>query len=134
MTLAGMALALVTVNLAYGGIGLLLYSAETLLVGIVLSALIAGMMATGGVLISLRSATVRQAQQIISILLLVPWFAILFGAQLIPAELKASIAASLGSLSIEGSLVLLGAVVAVVDVGLLVLAVARFKRAKLALD
>jgi hypothetical protein len=64
MTLAGMAVALVTVNLMYGGGGLLMYSTDVLLVGVVLSALISVMVATVGTLISLRSATVRQAQQI----------------------------------------------------------------------
>jgi ABC-2 type transport system permease protein len=134
MTLAGMAVALVTVNLMYGGGGLLMYSPDVLLVGVVLSALISVMVATVGTLISLRSATVRQAQQIISILLLVPWFAIMFGMQLIPADLKNSITASLGNLSVGGILILLDVAIAVIDVGLLAFAVYRFNRSKLAFN
>jgi ABC-2 type transport system permease protein len=134
MTLAGMAVALVTVNLMYGGGGLLMYSTDVLLVGVVLSALLSVMVATVGTLISLRSATVRQAQQIISILLLVPWFAIMFGMQLIPADLKNSITASLGNLSVGGILILLDVAIAVIDVGLLAFAVYRFNRSKLAFN
>jgi ABC-2 type transport system permease protein len=134
MTLAGMAVALVTVNLMYGGNGLLMYSTETLLVGVSLGALIAIMMATGGVLISLRASTVRQAQQIISIMFLVPWFALMFGSQVIPAEWKASITAGVGGMSLGGVFALLEAIVVIVDLCLVAAAIARFKRVKLALD
>jgi ABC-2 type transport system permease protein len=134
MTLAGMAVALITVNVLYGGNGLLMYSADTFLIGITMSALIALLMSSGGVLVSLRAATVRQAQQIISLMFMVPWFAVMFGIQVIPAEWKTNIMTVLGGLNFTGVLGLLEAVVVLVDAGLIVAAISQFKRAKLSLD
>lgn len=74
-----MAAALVSVNLMYGQGSVLLYSADTVLIGVTFSLLVAALVATGGCLISLRSPTIRQAQQTLSLLFMVPWFVLLFG-------------------------------------------------------
>ncbi len=130
MTLAGMAVALVTVNLLYANGSILWYSTETLVVGTTLSLLVAALVATGGCLVSLRAATVRQAQQTISILFLAPWFAIMFGSQLLPADASAALA----TMSVTSVLVLVEVLLVAVDAGMVALAMARFKRAKLAMD
>ncbi len=134
ITLAGMAVALLTVNLLYGNGALLWYSADTLLVGTTLSLLMATLITTGGCLISLRSPTVRQAQQTISILFMVPWFAIMFGAQLIPAEWKAGVPEVFSTMNFTTILALAEVLLVIVDAGLIAVALARFKRAKLAMD
>ncbi|XHH09280.1 MAG: ABC-2 type transporter [Candidatus Bathyarchaeia archaeon] len=134
MTLVGMAVALVTVNVLYGGSGLLMYSADTFLIGTTISALIALLVASGGVLVSLRAATVRQAQQIISLLFMIPWFTVMFGIQVVPEDWEANIMATLGGLNTVGMIGLVEVIIVVVDVGLITVAVSRFKRAKLSLD
>jgi ABC-2 type transport system permease protein len=65
--------ALVPVNVLFGEGTLLVYSAEVVLCGMGLSLLLAGLMTNVGILVSLRAATVRQAQQTLglSIFLLV---------------------------------------------------------------
>ena len=54
-----------TVNLKQPG-GLLLYSADVLLLSIILAALTAGLVAAFGTIVSLRAATVKQAQQVLA--------------------------------------------------------------------
>jgi ABC-2 type transport system permease protein len=134
ITLAGMAVALVTVNLAFGGNGLLMYSPDTLLVGVIMNALVALMTATVGVLISLWASTVRQAQQTISLLFVGPSFGLIFGIQAIPADVKSEIMASLGNLNMGTIISIAIGLILLIDVGLILLAQNRFKRSKLALD
>ena len=134
ITLAGMAVALVTINLIHGGNGLLMYSMDTFLIGITLSALIALLIASIGVLVSLRAATVRQAQQTISLMFLVPWFALMFGIQVFPADWKANIMGALGGLNTVGIIGVVEAIVVIVDLGLIAVALSQFKRAKLSLN
>jgi ABC-2 type transport system permease protein len=134
ITLVGMVVALLTVNLLYGNGGLLWYSTDTLLIGTTLSLLVATLVTTGGCLISLRASTVRQAQQTISMLFMVPWFALMFGAQLIPADWTAGVSAVFSTMSFTSILALAEVLLAIVDAGLIAVTMARFKRAKLAID
>jgi ABC-2 type transport system permease protein len=130
MTLAGMAAALLTVNLLYGQGNLLLYSADTLVIGVTFSLIVAALVATGGCLISLRAPTIRQAQQTISLLFMVPWIAIIFGFQLVPEEWTAGLASSVSGMGIAGVLGIVE-VLLVVLAGLAAAVLVRFKRAKL---
>ncbi len=130
-----MLLGLVTINIAYGEGKLLLYPLD-IFVGIVgISLLISGLAAGLGVLISLRAATVRQAQQTFSIifmLIFVPFFFIPY----LPKSWQAQLAqflmgaeANFGAIVIAAVLVLL-----IVDIALFVASMVRFKRARLILD
>jgi len=134
LTLISLLLGLVTVNLAHGHGELLLYPA-TIGLGILgLSLLGAGLAAGAGVLVSLRASTVRQAQQTLNIATMVLWFVPIFGVQALPPEWKAYLAKTLMAADVTKIVLIVGAVLAVLDIGLLAAAMARFQRTQLILD
>jgi len=122
-------LGVVTVNIARRADGLLLYPMSTLLMMCALGVLGALLVAAVGVLISLRAATVRQAQQALSGAILVLLFVPIGLARLMPADWKAGLA----SASMSGTtLAMVGvAVFAVVDTGVVMLTMRTFKRSRL---
>jgi hypothetical protein len=86
--------------------------------------------ASAGVLVSLRSATARQAQQILTVGGLVAMFGIAFGL----LELTNSLLPSLGIvLSVTQLLALLLGLLTVIDIIVLSLALVRFQRSRLML-
>jgi ABC-2 type transport system permease protein len=89
-----------------------------------LSLLVSLLATSAGVLISLRVATVRQAQQILSVGMIVFVFAVLFVLAALPADLFAS-------LSYSQLMLIAIAVVALLDAILLGLALASFQRSRL---
>jgi ABC-2 type transport system permease protein len=96
--------------------------------------LLGGVVATAGVLVSLRSATVRHAQQTLGVALAVIVLVGGFGAGSLPAEWKASLARIIFTWS-RTELVLAGAgLLLAIDLALLLAGMARFQRAKLVLD
>ena len=80
-TLTSIFLGVVTINLRYRGGGLLIYSPEVGFGIVALSLLSAGFIASAGVLISLRASSVRQAQQTMSISIMLLIFIPIFGSQ-----------------------------------------------------
>ncbi len=131
--LANMVVGLITVNLVHGQGQLLLYPAPIALGIIVLSFLVAALASEVGVLISLRSATVRQAQQTFSIVNLI-LFIPLFLLPVLPDEWKLRIAQALMQTDVYGIALAAFGVLFVADVLLLAAAMARFQRSKLILD
>ena len=134
LTLASLALGLVTVNLLHGRGRLLMYPANTVALIVVISFLGSALAASAGVLVSLRAATVRQAQQTLSIALLVVFFGLLFGVQALPAEWRVRFLKEFAGPNLVRTEVIAGAVLAVIDGALLGAAMARFQRARLILD
>ena len=134
-TLIVLLLALVTVNVKHWDGQILLYSPKVAAADVVVSFLIAALAASAGVLISLRSATVQEAQQTLMAVLMLP--PTLLGPIVLmvagarpdwgPKVLLANANPTLVSLII---LVVLVAV----NLGLLLAAMARFQRARLILD
>lgn len=129
LTVVCLMLGVLTVNLAYREQGLVLYTLPVVLTMCVLGLLGAVFVAAIGVLISLRAATVRQAQQtlgaVIIVLLLVPVGAI----QVLPAAWTQNL-----HIDPEGAaqLAILGLVVfAALDAAVVALAMSRFKRARI---
>jgi ABC-2 type transport system permease protein len=131
LTLAGLIVGWITVNVANRGGGLLLYSPTTAIGALVLSFFGALLASAGGVLVSLRAQTVRQAQQTLSIATMVILFVPVFGVQGLPDDVKqrlATWAIRAGTLK----LMLTGlAVLAAVDLLLVFAARARFRRSRL---
>jgi ABC-2 type transport system permease protein len=129
MTVASLLLGLVAVNLANRQGGLLLYPLPILLVMCVMGLLGAVFVASVGVLISLRAATVRQAQQtlggVIMVLLLLPMAAF----RLAPPAWKHTLSAHAMNPALLGMIVI--AALAALDAGVVSLAMARFKRSRL---
>ena len=125
MALVGLLLGLVLVNLFSGqGSWAFYHPLDVLLEALALSLLSSVLGASAGVLISLRSATVRQAQQILSIGTLVLIFGGIFALRALPANF-------VSSLSYSQFLLLAIAVIAVLDAILLGLSLLSFRRSRL---
>jgi ABC-2 type transport system permease protein len=87
-----------------------------------------------GVFISLRAATVRQAQQTFGVIMLLLFLAPVFALQLIPADLRLRMSLSAQTFGIERIVFWASMTLGVLAVGVNVAAKARFRRGKLSLD
>ncbi len=136
LTMTCMLLSLVTVNLSHGQGKLLLYPVSTGLSILALSFLVSWLSAGLGVLISLRAATVRQAQQTFSLaffLFFIPFFLIPMLPEL-PDEWQARLAAFVATANVNTIVLTITIFLLILDTILLVASLARFKRARLILD
>jgi ABC-2 type transport system permease protein len=129
LTAACLGLGVLTVNLAHRQSGLVLYAPFMLLAMCVLGLLGAVFVAALGVLISLRAATVRQAQQLlggaIMVLLVLP----IGVARLLPAAWTGRVIPDAGN---AAYVALVGVVACVaLDVAVVALALALFQRTRL---
>jgi ABC-2 type transport system permease protein len=133
ITLGCVLVGLGTINLLYGQGSLLVYPAP-IAVGIVAEVLLVSTLASGlGVLVSLRAASVRQAQQTFTI----AYFAIFIPIivfPLLPAAVTRRITEFFMRSSFVTIAVVLGIGVAAIDALLILAAMARFKRSRLILD
>jgi ABC-2 type transport system permease protein len=134
LTWAGLGVALVSVNVAYGRGELLLYPAVVVLATVVLSFLAAMLAAGAGVFVSLWSKTVRQAQQTLGIAVLLLLFVPTFGARALPPEWKARLIEAVMTADPLQTTLLIGLILGGLDVGLCVLALDRFRRDRLIVD
>lgn len=133
-TLACLLLGLISVNLVYGQGELLFYPAVVGWGILALSLLGAGLVACAGVLISLRAATVRQAQQTLSIAIMLLLFVPVFGVQALPSAWKRRLAETLAAADVTSVVLTAVVVLVMLNAGLLIAAMARFKRARLILS
>jgi ABC-2 type transport system permease protein len=134
LVLLMLVLSLVTVNLT-ARTGPLLMFPLAFAVGAPLLALLgAGLAATAGVLVSLRSPTVRQAAQTLNVGVLLLIFIPVLGVQVLPEAWQAQAGAWLMTVGVDGLLWLAAGLLAVLDLSLLAAAIARFRRARLLLD
>ena len=124
---------LATANLTAGHGHLLIYTPSRALAIVGVSLFAAGLAATAGMLVSLRAATVRQAQQTLSISMIVLVFGLTFAGRALPAAWRSGLGTALTDhpVLLVGTAVL---VLLVLDVGLFFVGVARFRRARLILD
>lgn len=128
ITIIALMLGVVTVNLMDDTDGVILYDSDAVLQMLVFGSLGALLVAAAGVLISLRSPTVRQAQQTLGgaivLAMIIPFVAV----RLLPAEWKSALAAPANaSLLGIGLLALLAAI----DAVLLYFLVRRFNRSRI---
>jgi ABC-2 type transport system permease protein len=136
-TLVSVLVGLITINLAYGQSGLLMYPAPIGLGILALSFLIAALAAGLGVLVSLRAATVRQAQQIFSVaffLLFVPLFAIPMLPEAWRTQAISWLMQNSGRITIGTVVLAVAGVLLLIDIALVIAAMARFQRARLIID
>jgi ABC-2 type transport system permease protein len=135
VTLVLLVISLVTVNVAHWGGPTLFYKPSILLADLAFSFLVAMLTAGTGVLFSLRAATAQEAQQTLMAVLLIPPLILQFAlfAILGSESGEARFREVLGALSFEQVILVIVAVLLVLDVGLLLAALARFKRARLIL-
>jgi len=133
MTLFVLLVSLVTVNIAnavQGDGGFLFYSWGILAADLGLSLLLAITVSGAGILISLRSSTVQEAQQILMTAFMIPPMILGFVAMAFHEQ----IGEALSGLDFTKVILIVAAVLAVLAVTLTLAAMARFQRARLMLD
>ena len=131
VTLIGLLISLVTVNVVHRGSGLLLFPTTVGLGAVILSLLSTGLAAEVGVLVSLRAFSVRQAQQTMSVTLMAFIFALGFGAQALPEAWRERLTQILARMDATQALVVSAVVLVLLDMGLLAAAMRRFRRGRL---
>jgi ABC-2 type transport system permease protein len=133
ITLIGLLVALITLNIAFSGGELLFFPPLIGMAILVLSFLVAWLAAGLGVLVSLRAASVRQAQQTLSMAFLF-LFVPLFLLPILPAGLRDTVTSAVSGLDIQ----LAGAIIIIIllgiDIGLLAAAMRQFNRARLIIN
>ncbi len=127
MVFVSLLLGLVTVNLTSGQGIWGFYSIDYFLGALVLILLTTLLAASGGVLISLRSATVRQAQQTLTLGVLGLGVASLLALKAMPAGV-------ISTLNYNQVLLIIMAILGVLDALLLTISMASFQRARLILS
>ena len=133
ITMVSVLVGLITVNVVHWQGELIFYPPATGLGIVALSFLVAALAAGLGVLVSLRAATVRQAQQTFSIaffLLFIP----LFAFPLLPEEWQARFVQIAANANLASIVLGVAFLLLIVDAALFVAAMARFKRDRLILD
>lgn len=130
MNFSQLLLGWLAVNIVHWQGHLVFYPFDLLLLTFALGLVVNILAASAGVLVSLRSATARQAQQILTVGGLVVMFGLTFGL----LELTNSLLPSLGIvLSLAQLLALLLGLFAVIDIIVLALSLVRFQRSRLML-
>lgn len=130
ITLLTALLSVVTVNLVHLGQGLVVHPAPVALAIVTLSLLMAGLASGAGILVSLRSSTVRQAQQLLSWVIMALVFVPMFGFRFLPAAWREALARSLQG-DLTRLVITVAAVLLVLNVALIAMCMARFQRARL---
>jgi ABC-2 type transport system permease protein len=134
LSMACILLGVVTINLTFGK-GVFLFYPTDVMIGIVAVSFLGSSLASCvGVLVSLRAATVRQAQQTLSISMMIVFFLLLFGLQALPDGWREILMSGLSGMTFLGVVGVISAGLLVLDLILLAAAMARFQRARLILD
>ena len=127
VTLAFILWSMVMVNVVHGQGEFLFFSAPIAWGSLALSFLMASLTAGAGVLVSLRAATAQQAAQALMAIILIPAMLI----QVVPLLFRDRIGQFIESVNGPQLLTIVVAVLAVLDVVVLVAAMARFQRSRL---
>ena len=132
ITLIGVLVALVTVNVSNWSGEILFFPPMIGLAVFVLSFLVAWLAAGLGVMVSLRAASVRQAQQTLSVAFLVLFIPLLL-LPLLPSELQVSVQNAVTGVDLLQVIIIVALALLLVDLVLLAAAFRRFKRSDLIL-
>ncbi len=133
LTWINLLISLVTVNLFYGRGELLLFPVPLIAGALVFSTLVSGLAASIGVLVSLRAGSVRQAQQLMSIGMLVLFIPFMF-LQFIPTSIRIALVEILMNSDPLTLAIWIAAGLLVIDLVLVAIGMRLFKRAQLILD
>jgi len=133
LTLANILIGLVTVNVAFSEGTLLMFPPATMLGVLGISLLVAFFGAGLGVTISLRAATVRQAQQTMGTIMFIVMIP-LFALPMLPEEWKMRAFQVVANANLVSILTAVAAALFLMDTALLLFAMSRFKRARLIVE
>lgn len=128
-----MLMGLLPLNLAFGSGSLRLYTPALVLGGLLLGTLLASVIAAAGVLVSLRSATKREADQRLSTVMFVLFFPF-FGLNLVPLDQRIVLIESINQVPIGMIIAIASGILTLLMGILLTLVMRRFRRAQLVLD
>ena len=134
LTMASLVVGVFTLNLSHPSRRFLFYSPILFLGIFLLSFLGAGLTATAGVLISLKASTVRQAQQTLSIAIMLLLFVPIFGIQALPDAWTGMIFIYLGGMDLSAVILLGTLLLLLLDALFFWAAVRKFRRNRLILD
>ncbi|HSQ26561.1 MAG TPA: hypothetical protein VLM80_05500 [Anaerolineales bacterium] len=130
--------ALIPVNIFHGNGRFLVYSLEVALSGMVLSFLLAFLMSNIGILVSLRSATVKQAQQTLGISVFVVAYLVptagVYAMRFLPEETRKMIFQPILSGNIGQVAVIASVILVILNVVLFFVTRIRFQRSRLILN
>ena len=130
MMLAVLLLALLTANIVHWDGQVQFYSPTILLLDLAFGLVLATLIASAGVLISLRASTVQEAQQLLGVVVMVPPIFLGFIALILREQIEELFE---GIDAFQVILVVMSVLVAAC-LGLLAAAMARFRRARLIVD
>lgn len=133
ITLIGILVALLTVNISNWSGKFLFFPPQIGLAIFFLSFLVAWLAAGLGVMVSLRASSVRQAQQTLSVAFLVLFIPLLL-LPLLPEELRETVQGALTGIDIQMVIISVTIVLVILDLVLLGIAFHRFKRNQLILS
>lgn len=134
MTLVSLFLGAVTINIVFPANIIQFYPAQNFIIGLSVSFLAALLISGVGVLVSLKSSTVRQAYQRMSVVMIGLWFLPLLAMQAMPAAIKEQLAGILTGLDLDAVVTWAMAGLVVLDGFLLWMTQRNFRRSRLMLD
>lgn len=134
ISMLGLLLGLVTVNVRQRGGPIILYKAGTAASAVAIAVLAAGAIVAAGILVSLRASSVRQATQVLMLSVMGTFFGVMFAIGALPQGFRARLLRTLATLGMARTVLAGCALLLVLDVVLLAAAMARFRRARLILD
>ncbi len=133
ITLIGVVVGLVTINISYWTGELLFFPLLNGAAIFILAFLVAWLAASLGVLVSLRAASVRQAQQTLSLAFMFLFIPLLL-LPMLPDSLRVTVTNALRGLDYQAIGIIAAAILLVLDLVLLGVALRRFNRARLILN
>ncbi|MEQ8674062.1 MAG: ABC transporter permease subunit [Aggregatilineales bacterium] len=134
---AWMLYTLVPLNIAFGRDGLLLFSLETLLLGMSSSLALTLLISAIGTLGSLHAPTVQSAQVRIGIFTFIIFFLPIFAFALLlilPDNVRQQIVDFLTTLGVNRGIIAVTGIIFLTDVGLVILGMRLFRRSRMILD
>ena len=127
--------ALIPTNILHARSGLILYTPAVALSGMLLSLLIACLVSMIGIMVSLRSGTVRQAQQKLGISVFVIAYAVpmavVYALKYVPSEIRERVMGSFLSGDVASATLIVSGILAVLTLLLYTIANSHFQRARL---
>jgi ABC-2 type transport system permease protein len=133
IALIGVLVGLLTINIANWN-GEFLFFPPTIGLGILISSfLVAWLAADLGIIVSLKAASVRQAQQTLSVAFLLIFVPLLL-LPMLPENLRMSLQNALVNVDVQSVIIGASIIVLLLDLGLLGIAFRRFKRSQLVLS
>ncbi|MFC1541908.1 ABC transporter permease [Candidatus Latescibacterota bacterium] len=134
ITLIIIILGLITVNLSNSEGGILLFSPKVFIAGLIAGFFTSSIAVNVGTLVSLRAATVRQAQQTLGIAMFVLFFSPSIIAQFVPKSYLDSIETFFRAFELNVIIAAILCILLAVDIFLFLWTLARFKRNRMIFD